>query len=102
MPVTRSCTADRRAARIQPRTVPARDGQPGGDGPVPVTESGRYQGLPDQPGRVGAARQQTRVEHHVGGAAAGAQRPVRADAVSITPSRSRTVRSRACPHGRSG
>ena len=37
-----------------------RDGQAGGDGPVPVPASGRGQGLPDQPGGVGAARQQTR------------------------------------------
>ena len=101
MPVTRSCTADRRAARIQPRTVQGRDGQAGGDGPVPVTESGRYQGLPDQPGRVGAARQQTRVEH-----TRVVPQPVHSarsgHAVSNTPPRSRTVRSRACPHGRSG
>ena len=58
---------------------PGRDGQAGGDVPVPVPAGGGDQGLPDQPGGVGAARQQARIEHHVGGTAAGAQRTVRAD-----------------------
>jgi hypothetical protein len=46
--------------------------------PVPGPEGGGGQGLPDQPGGIGAAREQPGVEHDVGDGAAGAQRPVRA------------------------
>jgi DNA replication protein DnaC len=87
-----------------------RDGQAGGDGPVPVPASGRGQGLPDQPGGVGAARQQPGVQHHVGDAAAGAQRAVRADGqrraagvadgalAGVPPQPQRLVAARAAQH----
>ena len=68
------------AGRADPAAHRAgRDGQVTGDGPVPVPAGGGGQGLPDQAGGVGAARQQPGVQHHVGGAAAGAPRAVRAD-----------------------
>ena len=87
-----------------------RDGQAGGDGPVPVPASGRGQGLSDQPGGVGAARQQPGVQHHVGDAAAGAQRAVRADGqrraagvadgalAGVPPQPQRLVAARAAQH----
>lgn len=45
---------------------------------VPAPGHEGKQGLPDQPGRVRAAREQPGAEDHVGGAAAGAPAPVRA------------------------
>jgi hypothetical protein len=66
---------------------------------VPGPEGGAEQGVADQGDGVAAARQQPGVEHDVGDSAAAAPRPVGRTVISVPP-RSRTVRSRACPHGR--
>jgi hypothetical protein len=47
-------------------------------GRYPCPRAAATRACPNQAGGVGAAWQQARIEHHVGGAAAGAQRPVRA------------------------
>ena len=76
-PAARSWPAERRARRIQPRTVPGGTSRSRATSRCP-RPSGGDQGLADQAGGVGAARQQDGVEHDVGDVAAGAPGPVRA------------------------
>ena len=49
MPVTRSCTADRRAARIQPRTVPAGTARPEAMGRCPCPRADAARACPISP-----------------------------------------------------
>ena len=58
------------------RASALRDGRAACDEPVPAPPGGGHQGLADQAGGVGAARQQAGVEDHVGDIAAGAPGPV--------------------------